>query len=63
MNNFAIKYYTNLNFIDILSVLCAIKRENVRRDIYYHKLYNRQTEPRPTLRQPSPKAANVHNRW
>lgn len=41
MNNFAIKYYTNLNFIDILSVLCAIKRENVERDIYYHRLYNR----------------------
>lgn len=41
MNNFAIKYYTKLIFIDILSVFYAIKRKNVGRDIYDHKLYNR----------------------
>ena len=32
MNIFTIKYYTKLNFIDILLVFQAIKKENVRRE-------------------------------
>lgn len=53
MNNFAIKYYTNLNFIDILSVLWVIKRENANTNCHKIRVLKSRMGPLcPVLPQP-----------